>query len=283
MARQDAQSLLLQDGATSAKLAEIYGSVIENVQKMALSQRLKSTTFSGDPLGGSVEYKRFVNAEVQAYGTARTAGEGNKVKAEPTTVNIDNDQEIIEEVSKKDVALYGVDGMTEKRKANHIRRMVAYLDREFFGELDSVATAHSAESGTTDIQDKMEQLIQKLEVLENDFVDGVDRELMVITLKPVFYGQMRSFMDTITRPGIDGSVESFSAYHGVRVESNYRQTANSLLFIDQESIAQPVLADMYDAEKIPLSNDIAIELFFSTGVEALTPDMVFSSDLADVA
>lgn len=283
MARQDAQSLLLQDGTTSAKLAEIYGSVIENVQKMALSQRLKSTTFSGDPLGGSVEFKRFVNATVQAYGTARTAGEGQKVKAEPTTVNIDNDREIIEEVSKKDVALYGVDGMAERRKANHVRRMVAYLDREFFGELDAVATAHSAESGTTKIEDKMEQLIQKLEVLENDFVDGVDRELMVITLKPVFYGKMRSFMDTITRPGIDGSVESFSAYHGVRVESNYRQTANSLLFIDQESIAQPVLADMYDAEKIQLSNDIAIELFFSTGVEALTPDMVFSSDLEDVA
>jgi hypothetical protein len=44
------------------------------------------------------------------------------------------------------------------------------------------------------------------------------------------------------------------------------------------AIAQPVVTDEYDAEKIPLSNDIALELFFSHGTKAVMPDLIkFSS------
>ena len=40
------------------------------------------------------------------------------------------------------------------------------------------------------------------------------------------------------------------------------------------AVAQPVVANEYDAEKIPLSNDIALELFFSKGTKAVMPDLI---------
>ena len=99
MARTNAISLLAGT-STPASLSEIYGLVIENVQKGTLANSLKSQQYTGNPAAGSVEFKRFVNSESKAYGTARTAGKGDKVTAPPTTVNQDPHKEIVEEVAK---------------------------------------------------------------------------------------------------------------------------------------------------------------------------------------
>ena len=72
MARTNAISLLA-GASTPATLAEIYGRVIENVQKSTLSTTLKSQLYTGNPAAGSVEFKRFVNSASKAYGTARAA------------------------------------------------------------------------------------------------------------------------------------------------------------------------------------------------------------------
>ena len=72
MARQKAISLL-QAAATKADLKEIYGIVIDNVQKDTLSSGLKSQAYTGNPAAGSVEFKRFTNSTAKTYGTARTA------------------------------------------------------------------------------------------------------------------------------------------------------------------------------------------------------------------
>ena len=77
MPRTTAISLLTGENAP-ASLAELYGLVIENVRKKALSQSLKNKNYSGDPAAGSVEHKRFANAEPKAYGTARAASKGDK-------------------------------------------------------------------------------------------------------------------------------------------------------------------------------------------------------------
>ena len=70
MARTNAISLLA-GASTPATLAEIYGRVIENVQKSTLSTTLKSQLYTGNPAAGSVEFKRFVNSASKAYGTAQ--------------------------------------------------------------------------------------------------------------------------------------------------------------------------------------------------------------------
>ena len=116
MAKQN--SLNIQDYLNDDvmdSLAETLDGVIENIQSGCVSEALKAKSGSGDPTTGSVEYKRFANAVIQEKGTARANGKGNKVKAKPVVVNIDDDKEIIEELQEKDLKLYGVDGMAKEK------------------------------------------------------------------------------------------------------------------------------------------------------------------------
>lgn len=66
MARTQALSLL-RAAATKADLKEIYGIVIDNVQKDTLSSALKSQAYTGNPAAGSAEFKRFVNSAAKDY------------------------------------------------------------------------------------------------------------------------------------------------------------------------------------------------------------------------
>ena len=102
MPRINALNILLESDGKEY-LAELYGKTIEGVQKALISGSMKNMDLSGDPVSGTVEAKRFVNATPKNYGTARTAGKGDAVKAKPVTVAIDTDREIVEELEQKDV------------------------------------------------------------------------------------------------------------------------------------------------------------------------------------
>lgn len=267
MARQDALSIYTDD-STKDKLAETYGKVIEAVQKGALSERLKNKNYSGDPTTGSVEIDRFKNATIDDLGTARTNAKGKTIKnTGKVVINVDTDKEIVEEISKKDIKLYGIDGMAERRKDNHVKRMIAYLDTEFFAEAEEEGNEVSDITDSA-IEDVLEALIQKVETTQNDWVDGVDRDMIDLSLKPKVYGKLRNYIDRVD--GTDGSEEYF---HRVRVYSNHRQTKDAICMING-AVAQLVTTDQYEAEKIPLSNDIALELFFSKGTKAVMPDLI---------
>lgn len=267
MARQDALSIYT-DSSTKDKLAETYGEVIEAVQKGAVSEQIKNKNYSGDPSTGSVEIDRFKNATVNDLGTARTNTKGDKlINSGKVTINVDTDKEIVEELAKKDVKLYGLDGMAEKRKVNHTKRMIAYLDTEFFKTAVEEGTELKNVTETS-IEDVLEALIQSVEGTVNDFVDGVDRDMLVLVVKPNVYGKIRNYIDRVD--GTEGSTEYF---HNVKLFSNHRQTKDAICMIDG-AVAQLVTTDEYDAEKIPLSNDIALELFFSKGTKAVMPDLI---------
>ena len=267
MARTDALSIYT-DSSTKDKLAETYGEVIEAVQKGAISEQIKNKNYSGDPTTGSVEIDRFKNATVNDLGTARTAGSGDKLKnTGKVTVNVDTDKEIVEEIAKKDIKLYGLDGMAEKRKTNHTKRMIAYLDTEFFAKAVSEGTELKNVTETS-IEEILEALIQSVETTQNDWVDGVDRDMLVLTVKPNVYGKIRNYIDKVD--GTDGTTDYF---HDVKLYSNHRRTKDAICMIDG-AVAQLVTTDEYDAEKIPLSNDIALELFFSKGTKAVMPDLI---------
>lgn len=289
MARTNAISLL-QGTSVPATLQELYGKVIENVQKSTLSTSLKSQNYTGNPAAGSVEFKRFVNATPKAYGTARTAGKGDKVTAPPTTVNLDQHKEIVEEVAKFDVDTFGVANIMRRRADNHVTSMSAALDRAFFEEAVASGTEFTPAEEITAIQDIVESMIQTLESVKNDYTDGVDRDMMDLVLSPVQYGKLRTFLDTQSNPNVDTAGEEFAMYHGVRVYSCTRlpvttepaesektktTTTNGILMI-RGAVAQPVKMDQYtNPEKIPLSNDYAVSLFYDYGVKALTPDLIF--------
>lgn len=276
MPRITALNILL-DTTGKDYLAELYGRVIEGVQKALVSTGMKNMDLSGDPVSGSVEAKRFVNATSKAYGTARTAGKGDAVKAKPVTVSIDTDKEIVEELEEKDVRLYGVDGVLDRRAANHVLRMAAELDSAFFAAAGSAANALNL-SGYSTVAEELEAIIQECETTQNDFVDGVPRSMMHLVLSPKYYGKIRNDLDRQTNnANVDTAAEEFNVWHGVRAYSCVHLPAGRdyLLLVDG-AVAQPVMADQYVAEKIPLSNAYGIELFYHYGTKVVTPDLIFT-------
>lgn len=270
MARQDALSIYIND-TEKDKLAETYGEVIEAVQKGAISEQIKNKNYSGDPSTGSVEISRFANAKVNDKGTARTNGKGDKLKnSGKVTINVDTDKEIVEEFTKKDLKLHGVSGIAEKRKTNHTKRMIAYLDTEFFVKAEEEGTAITIPADITALAEKLETLIQNVETTKNDWVDGVDRDMLVLTVTPSVYGKLANYIDSIPN-SINGLNDEI--FHKVRIFSNHRQTKDAICMIDG-AVGQLVTTDEYEAEKIPLSNDYGLELFFSKGTKAVMPDLI---------
>lgn len=272
---------VLLDGSESGKmlLKEAYDGVLENVQKQAVSVQLKNTDLSGDPTAGTVEAKRFVNSASQNYGTARTAGKGNAVKGKTVTIPIDTDKEFVEEIEDKDIKLLGVDGIVAKRSANHAMRMAAELDEKFFAVGKTSGTQFKPAKAVTSIQDIVENAILLLENLKNDYIDGLPRDMLRIVFDAETYSQMRMYLDTVVNTNVDTTTESFILYHGVRCYSSNRLPAGvKFEIMMNESIAQPVMSQAYSAEKIPLSNAVAIELYFNYGTKAVTPDTIYWYD-----
>lgn len=275
MARQDALSIYIND-SDKDKLAETYGEVIEAIQKGAISEQIKNKNYSGDPTTGSVEIDRFKNAEIKDKGTARTNAKGDKVKdTGKVTINVDTDKEIVEEIAKKDIKLYGVSGMAERRKGNHIKKLEAYLDKEFFACAEKEGASVTIPATAKTIVEKLEALIQSVETTVNDWVDGVDRDMLVLTVTPKVYGDLANYIDSVPN-SLNGLNDEF--FHKVKIFSNHRQTKDAICMLDG-AIGQLVVTDQYDAEKIPLSNDIALELFFSKGTKAVTPDLIKYADI----
>ena len=277
MARTDALSIQI-DANAADKLAEIQGFVIDTIQKNAVSEKMKNTEYSGDPNTGSVEIDRFKNAQVDDYGTARTAGAGKKIlNTGKVTININEDKEIVEEIAKKDVKLYGIASIMDKRKKNQALRMIADLDTRFFAQMVTDGTEITGLTSATPIAENLERIIQSVETTQNDWVDGVDRELIEISVKPAIYGKLLNYIDSVPNP-ISGL--SDNVFHGVKIYSNHRQTKDIICAI-HGAVGQPVTVDEYEPEKIQLSNNYDCSLFYSRGTKAVMPDLIRYADIAE--
>ena len=274
MAKQPALNIAdYTNQATMDKLAEVLDGVIENIQVTAVSEALKNKNGSGNPEGGSVEYKRFVNAELKAKGTARTAGKGDKVIAKPIIVNLNDDKEIIEELQKKDIELYGIDGMAEKRKDNFAKRVVAYLDRKFFAEAVNAGTKFTRGSLAT-AKDIIDAMIVSAKGTHSDFIDGIDAEDLALVVDGEYRKALKNDLDKLpngTAPGngIIGRYDTLDVYESNRMPENVKA-----IVMLKGAIAQPRLISDYQAEKVPFDDAIALETFLYTGVKALVPEAI---------
>lgn len=271
MARISSLNILL---TTTGKdyLAEKYGEVIENVQKICISQQLKNNNLSGDPAAGTLEAKRFANKTSNAYGTARSAAHGQYVAAQPVTVPINQDKEIVVEVEEKDVSLYGVDRLVEREAASAQKSMVRELEKAFFSE--AATNGQTFTTALTDVDKVMEELIQSVETVQNRFVDGVERDMIAVVCNPATYGALRSYFDKVQDGGAHG--EAVGMFHGVRVFSSvYLPQGINAIAMAEGAVAQPVRVTKYGAERIQLSNAIAIELFYSYGSKAVADDLIY--------
>lgn len=252
-------------------LAESYGKVIANVGKNTISSKLKNTDLSGVPGAGSVEAKRFVNRKSNNYGTARSGGKGQQAKAKAVTVAIDTDKELITEVEQKDVSLYGVDNFIERQVAMDEKSMIRELERDFFAKASAAGTKVTPK-GTTP-QEKLEELIQAVETVSNDYVDGVERDMIAVVCAPAFYGQIRTYLDNANHNTKDEEVDT---YHGVKVYSSvYLLATDEAIAMAEGAVAQPVLPTVSNPAKIPLSNAYSFGMFYSYGTKAVTEDLIF--------
>ena len=268
---QEALNIMLQDGETKDNLKQVLSGVLENVSARAVSEQIKAKNGSGTPEGGVVEYKRFVNAELKDKGTARTAGKGDKVKAKPVKVVIDTDKEIVEELQGKDVKLYGIDGMAERRKTNHQSAIIRYLDREFFAKI----LAGTEVEAKDNIQDTIDDLLERARTLKNDFIDGIESDLLVIVVDSKYRKGMKKILDELPN-GTDPKEQAIGIYDSVRVyESNRMPTGVRCVVMMDGAIAQPYYVSEYSAEKILFDDAVALEDFLYKGTEALMEDTIF--------
>ena len=278
MARQEAQNIFLENGTDETELLEIYGGVIENFEKAPVSLLIKAQNPSKIS-AGSAEFKRFENASSNAYGTARAASAGVALQTKPIVVPIDQHKEIIEEFVKADVEAYGVPALLAKRAGNHFRSMARELDTAFFAQAYAEGTKYTATA--TAIDEIVEELIVKVETISNAFIDGVDRDDIAIVLNPTKASALRVKIDTLFAEGNRIENGLLGQFHGVDVFVSNRLPKGVGQVVDmfgmvKGAVAQPILlADQYQSEKIPLSNDWAVELFYDYGTKALMADAVF--------
>lgn len=271
---------ILADPTGKDYLKEEYGKVIANVQKNTISQRLKNTDLSGDPTAGTVEAKRFQNITSNAYGTARSGGAGQLIKAKPVTVAINTDKELIHEVEEKDTRLYGVDGLITREAAKDQLALARELERAFFAAGATEGTAVTLT--TTDPLEQLEELIQTLETVSNDYVDGVPRELMHIAAIPSMYGKVQTKLDTLPNTGMITRDGDILGYHNVAVDSSTYLPDDVLMMIQiSGAIAQPVMTTLDEAGKIEMSNAYHFGMFYSYGTKVVTPDLVFYVAVGD--
>ena len=281
MARIESLEILLES-AGKDYLAELYGKVIENVEKGRISGILKNRDLSGNPVSGTVEAKRFAFAQEKDYGTARAAGAGDKVVARPVTVSIDQDKELVSELEFKDTTLYGVDGLLERRSAEHQMSMIRALERAFFAQAGTDATAITGTAA--DPQGMFEEEVLAIETIQNEFVNGVPRNMIHVIKTPQEYSKLRQWINTDTNnANISTNIEEFGVLNGVHVYSSIDLPAGvGTISMCVQSVAQPVLPKSYEAEKIPLSNAFALELFYSYGTKSVMPELIFKREIPSV-
>lgn len=284
MARIDALSIDLVTTGKD-KLAEEYGKVIENLQHITLASRLKNTDLSGDPTSGTVEAKRFANKVGKAYGSARTAGKGDYIKAEPVVIAINDNTEYIEEVEEKDLRTYGVAGLIERRTKNHQDALAVELDTKFFAEAVSQGTSFTPTGVNPSIEDEIEEAIQTVETTKNNYVNGVPRNMIEVVMSPQYYGKLRNKINSISNSNDLGQVRNYEegTFNNVSIFSNvFLPEGINYVVLVKGAVAQPVMTSIYNPAKVQLSDATAFGLFAYKGTKAVTPDLIIYNGTASL-
>jgi len=275
MARIDSLSIALQTDPTyKDKLAEEYGKVIENISTGTLSSVFANKDLSGDPTAGTMEAKRISNVTGSAYGTSRGRGYADKPKALPVVIAINDNKEYLEEVEEKDLQMYGIAGLIERRVRNHQMKIQIDNDVAFFQEMYATGT-EATETGST-AGDKLESVIQAVETTKNDFVNGVPRNMIKVVMTPAKYGAVRSYLDTgVNNSNVNTGVGEFAMFHGVEVYSsvNLPTGVDYVVFVDG-AVAQPKHLSIYNPAKIELSDATGFGSFLYKGTKAVMPDLI---------
>ncbi len=300
MAQTNALSIYLENATTQAFLRNVIVGIFENYQKTSISARLKSKNANLTKRAGSYEFKRFANATVRDYGTARAAGKGDKLVAPPVLVNLDQDKEIVEEVNFFDAdGSFTEDSFQEfvnKRKINFELSLADWLDSQFFATVSAQGTAATTlkDAGgaaitgldlSGKIRTQLEKVIGAVEKTgkngtENKYVRGVDRRFMSLVLDSQVYGLLRDELNDCYSFAGNTADEVLSGINGVAVFSSVNLPEGCpYQLIVMDSVAQPAYEKGFEFEKIPLSMDYAMEMFFRYGTKVIAPELAIYGSL----
>ena len=292
MARENALGILDQAGS-AAKLREAYLGIQDNYQKNSNVAKVKARAV-GAPTSGSFVFPRYKNATVNTYGTARTAGAGVAGVKEEITVNLSDHKEIVEEFKKFDLETLGHDVIAQ-RIFNHPQRMMADVDRAFWAAIKAKVAAFNSGSNAANITwpkstvpdylDLIEQLIVKVETTSSNYIDGISRDMIFVALRPAIYSKVQNKLDTIYAYNGNSELVQVPAYHGVMVVSEHFLPANTDFIAGViGGVAQPVRSDGYsELERIGLSNDWALSLFWDYGTGVLAEEAFFEGEFSEAA
>lgn len=273
-------------GTTPADLRNQIAGVFENLAKKTISGRLKSKNGVLNERAGSFEFKRFANATAVTYGTARAASKGVGVKAAPVIVNMNTNKEIVEEVNTFDAGSFTEEDLNSfltRRKVAIQQAVERDLDREFFSAVSAAYTAAAsgvkiptvAINKANPIVPQLEKVIVALETKSNDYVDGVDREQMALILSPELYGLVKNELNDCYNFSGTVADEIFKGINGVATFSSNRLPSGvNYELVVMDAVAQPVMITDATVEKIPLSNEYAVEIFYRYGTKVLADDLI---------
>ena len=258
-------------------LAEELKGIIKNVSRKTISSIFKNTLLSGNPDAGTLSARRYASAQSKQYGTAREAGKSDAGKALPVSVDINIDREIFEEYEEKDISLNGIPGLLAERKVAIEGAMIRELDEKFFEVAVDDTTGGTALTPTgTTVKERLSELVLALHTTKNDFVDGVEKNDIHVVLSPTAYEGMRDYIDTKANANVQTDIEEFGRFHGVWVYSNNHQPEGiEMIAMCKGSIAEPVKASTYRAEKIPFSDAYNVGLPYYYGCKPVMPDLIY--------
>lgn len=266
---QDSFSIYQSNGTDKAKLREIIVEIPGMISKTLVSGLAKNKQVTGDPESGSVKVSRFMGSTVRDYGTARTAGKGDKVKDNYVTVLLDEEKEITEEINNFDLRQYGVEGMLEKRANSVVFAFQNHLDQAFYALAESEGTEVTATGDT--VLKRFDSIVRAVATVKNGNVNGVPRGMIVVTLNSDAYDAVQAKIDELPNP-VEGGVK-IGTLHGVFVMENINQTVE-MIAMAMGAIAQPSIISNVKFGEIPLSNEQAITFFFNYGTKAVMPELV---------
>lgn len=279
-------------GTAKADLRNQIAGVFENLAKKTISGRLKSKNGVLNERAGSFEFKRFANATAATYGTARAAGKGVGVKAVPVIVNMNTNKEIVEEVNTFDGGSFTEEDLNSfltRRKVAIQQAVERDLDRDFFATVNTAYTGAAsgvkiptvAINKANPIVAQLEKVIVALETKSNEYVDGVDREQMALILSPELYGLVKNELNDCYNFSGTVADEIFKGINGVATfSSNRLPTGVNYELVVMDAVAQPVMITDATVEKIPLSNEYAVEIFYRYGTKVLADDLIVCGTFA---
>ena len=161
--------------------------------------------------------------------------------------------------------------MAEKRKVNHQSAIIRYLDREFFKEVLKGTKIVAKDT----VQSSIDELLENARTLKNDFIDGIESDLLVIVVDSKYRKEMKKILDELPN-GTDPKEQAIGMYDSVRVYESTRmpEGVRAVVMMDG-AIAQPYYVSEYGAEKIPFDDAVALEDFLYKGTKALMEDTIF--------